>query len=38
MVDLSLRRRPAGVLNPDVFERTGFQQKWQRICGAGAAR
>jgi phosphoglycerate dehydrogenase-like enzyme len=38
MVDLSLGRRPAGVLNPDVFEQMGFQQKWQRICGAGAAR
>jgi phosphoglycerate dehydrogenase-like enzyme len=35
MVDLSLRRRPAGVLNPEVFERSGFQQKWERIAGNG---
>jgi phosphoglycerate dehydrogenase-like enzyme len=30
MVDLSLGRRPAGVLNPEVFERPGFQVKWRK--------
>ena len=33
MADLSQRRKPRGVLNPDVFERPGFQRKWERICG-----
>jgi phosphoglycerate dehydrogenase-like enzyme len=33
MLDLSLRRKPRGVLNPQVFERPTFQQKWQRLCG-----
>lgn len=32
MVDLSLGRRPGGVLNPEVFERQTFQRKWERIC------
>jgi phosphoglycerate dehydrogenase-like enzyme len=32
MVDLSLGRRPRGVVNPQVFDRPGFQQKWSRIC------
>jgi phosphoglycerate dehydrogenase-like enzyme len=31
MVDLSLKHRPRGVLNPEVFDRPGFQQKWDRI-------
>jgi phosphoglycerate dehydrogenase-like enzyme len=35
MVDLSLRRKPAGVLNPEVFGRPGFQEKWERIAGNG---
>ena len=30
MVDLSRGIRPAGVLNPEVFDRPGFQEKWQR--------
>ena len=30
MVDLSLGRRPKGVVNPAVFERAGFQAKWQQ--------
>lgn len=29
MVDLSLGRRPKGVLNPEVFDRPGFRAKWQ---------
>ena len=33
MLDLSLGRRPKGVVNPAVFERAGFQAKWQRLCG-----
>ncbi len=32
MVDLSEKRRPRGVLNPDVFDRAGFQKKWDRVC------
>jgi phosphoglycerate dehydrogenase-like enzyme len=32
MVDLSLGRRPQGVLNPELFERTSFQSKWRRFC------
>jgi len=32
MVDLSLGRRPHGVLNPELFERTSFQSKWKRLC------
>lgn len=35
MVDLSLKRRPRGVLNPEVFDRPGFKEKWDRVCGEG---
>ncbi len=35
MLDLSLGRKPKGVVNPAVFDRPGFQAKWQRLCGAG---
>jgi phosphoglycerate dehydrogenase-like enzyme len=31
MVDLALGRRPHGVVNPEVFERAGFQAKWARL-------
>jgi phosphoglycerate dehydrogenase-like enzyme len=31
MVELDLGRRPPGVINPDVLERPGFQQKWARL-------
>ena len=34
MIDLSLGQRPRGVVNPEVFERAGFRQKWARITGA----
>jgi phosphoglycerate dehydrogenase-like enzyme len=35
MVDLTLKRRPPrGVLNPQVFDRPGFQRKWDRIVPA----
>jgi phosphoglycerate dehydrogenase-like enzyme len=33
MVDLSLRRPPCGMVNPEVLERSGFQLKWNRVCG-----
>jgi phosphoglycerate dehydrogenase-like enzyme len=33
MVDLSLKKRPRGAINPTVFDRPGFQKKWNRICG-----
>jgi phosphoglycerate dehydrogenase-like enzyme len=33
MVDLSLGKRPGGVLNPEVFDRPGFQNKWKRFSG-----
>jgi phosphoglycerate dehydrogenase-like enzyme len=31
MVDLSLGMRPRGVVNPEVFHRGGFQEKWSRL-------
>jgi phosphoglycerate dehydrogenase-like enzyme len=31
MVDLAHGRRPRGVVNPEVFDRPGFQAKWQRL-------
>ena len=31
MVDLSLGRQPRTVVNPEVFERPGFQAKWARF-------
>jgi len=31
MVDLSLGNRPRGVLNPEVFEHSNFQEKWRRF-------
>jgi phosphoglycerate dehydrogenase-like enzyme len=33
MVDLSLGRRPKGVVNHAIFDRAGFRAKWQRLCG-----
>ena len=33
MLDLSLGRRPIGVLNPELFERPAFIEKWARIIG-----
>jgi phosphoglycerate dehydrogenase-like enzyme len=32
MVDLSLRRPPRGMVNPEVLDRPGFQLKWNRVC------
>jgi len=31
MVDLSLGKMPNGAVNPEVFERPGFQEKWKRL-------
>jgi phosphoglycerate dehydrogenase-like enzyme len=33
MIDLSLKRTPRGMVNPEVLERPGFQRKWERVCG-----
>jgi hypothetical protein len=33
MLDLSQMKRPNGVLNPQVFNRPGFHEKWTRLCG-----
>jgi phosphoglycerate dehydrogenase-like enzyme len=33
MIDLSLKRTPRGIVNPEVLERPGFKAKWSRICG-----
>ena len=33
MVDLSRGERPCGVVNPQVFERPGFREKWARVRG-----
>jgi phosphoglycerate dehydrogenase-like enzyme len=32
MIDLSLRVKPKGVVNPDVFEKPSFMAKWERLC------
>ena len=31
MLDLSTGKRPRGTVNPEVFDRPGFQQKWARL-------
>ena len=31
MVDLAQGKKPAGVLNPEVFEQPGFQAKWKKF-------
>lgn len=31
MLDLSVGKKPRGVVNPQVFERPGFQQKWAKF-------
>ncbi|MBI2506233.1 MAG: dehydrogenase [Candidatus Latescibacteria bacterium] len=31
MVDLSLGRKPRGAVNPAVFDRPGFEEKWARV-------
>jgi phosphoglycerate dehydrogenase-like enzyme len=32
LVDLSLHRRPKGIVNPQVLDKPSFQAKWQRLC------
>ena len=32
MVDVSLGKKPRGVVNPDVFAKPSFQEKWRRVC------
>lgn len=34
MIDFSQGRRPRGVVNPAVFERASFRDKWRRVTGA----
>jgi phosphoglycerate dehydrogenase-like enzyme len=36
MVELSLGARPRGVVNPEVFERPTFKEKWRRLTGGAA--
>jgi phosphoglycerate dehydrogenase-like enzyme len=31
VMDLSLGKKPQGVLNPEVFDQPGFQEKWARL-------
>lgn len=31
LVDLAQGRRPHGIVNPEVFDRPGFQEKWNRL-------
>ena len=33
IVDLSLGRRPHGLVNPEVMAKPSFQEKWRRLCG-----
>lgn len=33
MLDLSLGKRPRGVLNPELFERSSFRKKWAGVTG-----
>lgn len=33
MIDLSLGKKPRGVVNPAVFEKPSFRAKWQRLTG-----
>lgn len=34
LLELSLGRRPRGAVNPEVFDRPGFREKWRRLTGA----
>jgi phosphoglycerate dehydrogenase-like enzyme len=35
MLDLARRKRPHGVVNPEVFDRHSFQEKWARLTPGG---
>jgi phosphoglycerate dehydrogenase-like enzyme len=37
MIDLSLGRRPRGIVNPQVLDSAGFIKKWQRVCDGSVA-
>jgi phosphoglycerate dehydrogenase-like enzyme len=32
MIDLTLGRKPHGCVNPDIFTKPSFQEKWRRVC------
>lgn len=32
MIDLSAGQKPRGLLNPEIFSKPSFQEKWKRIC------
>lgn len=32
MIDISLGKKPRGVVNREVFEKPSFQEKWKRVC------
>lgn len=32
MIDLSVGKKPRGVVNPAVFDKPSFQEKWRRLC------
>ena len=36
LLDLTQGQRPNGVVNPQVFDRPGFQAKWKRITGSAS--
>ena len=38
MLDLSMGRKPVGVLNPLVFDKPSFQKKWSRLTRDGAGQ
>jgi hypothetical protein len=38
MLDLSLGRRPLGVLNPELFDRPEFLDKWAEAIGGDVPR
>ena len=33
LIDLSVGKKPRGVVNPEVFDRSTYQAKWKRIVG-----
>jgi hypothetical protein len=32
MIDLTLGQKPRGCVNPEIFAKPSFQEKWRRIC------
>ena len=37
MIDLSLGKRPRGVVNPGIFDRPSFREKWRRLVAGEVA-